>query len=227
MRKRRIWVAVLLGVVLFTILGPTEFSLISYLGTVEDLINAHEKLLVVLATIAIAGFTFTLWRATKGLHAAAGRQAEEMRESLNIAKKSADALIAAQRPWISGNVRLTSPMTFGPRGANVSVDVTTKNFGRSPAIRVSIWPQLIHWSTEEPFNIPAAIRDRRESVERQKQGVGFGFSLFPGETRMQSHGLDIKRSDIDLTTSGGSKPKVYMLLAIFIDYEFRRRYWMD
>ena len=37
---------------------------------------------------------------------------------------------------------------------------------------------------------------------------------------MQSHGLDIKRSDIDLTTSGGSKPKVYMLLAIFIDYEF-------
>ena len=37
---------------------------------------------------------------------------------------------------------------------------------------------------------------------------------------MQSHVLDIKRSGIDINTSGGSKPRVYMLLAIFIDYEF-------
>lgn len=58
---------------------------------IEEFLEAHEKLFIVLSTIAIAGFTFTLWRATDGLFVMARKQAEDMRQSLSIAKDSADA----------------------------------------------------------------------------------------------------------------------------------------
>ena len=47
--------------------GGTESPLLAVIGDMEVFIDAHEKFFIVLATIAIAGFTFTLWRETDGL----------------------------------------------------------------------------------------------------------------------------------------------------------------
>src|SRR3990172_4756251 len=71
--------------------GPVLSVLIDSIGAVERFIERHEKLLIVLATIAIAAFTYTLWRATSGLFEMAEKQSTDIAKSLAIAKKSADA----------------------------------------------------------------------------------------------------------------------------------------
>jgi len=71
--------------------GPVLSVLIDSIGAVERFIERHEKLLIVLATIAIAAFTYTLWRATSGLFKMAEKQSTDMAKSLAIAQKSADA----------------------------------------------------------------------------------------------------------------------------------------
>lgn len=58
----------------------------------EEAVEQHEKTLIILATLAIAGFTGTLWRATKGLFAMAETQGKDMRRSLKIAERSAQAM---------------------------------------------------------------------------------------------------------------------------------------
>ena len=57
---------------------------------IEDFVDAHEKTLIVLSTIAIALFTGTLWRSTTGLQDLAAMQVDDMKKSLRIAKESAD-----------------------------------------------------------------------------------------------------------------------------------------
>jgi hypothetical protein len=66
-----------------------ESPLLSLIAGIEEFLEAHEKSLIVLSTLAIAGFTGTLWRATTGLQDLAAKQASDMDKSLRLAAKSA------------------------------------------------------------------------------------------------------------------------------------------
>ncbi len=110
--------------------GPVLSVIIKTFDTVERLIERHEKLLIVLATIAIAWFTRTLWAATVELSNMAKQQAVDMRESLDIAKKSADssvlqakAAIAIQIPVVA--MGLQKLCEFDSQGNNIRDPVTS------------------------------------------------------------------------------------------------------
>ncbi len=72
--------------------GPIFTVLIESFDAIEGVIDRHEKLLIVLSTIAIAWFTGTLWRATTDLQAIADRQSEETQDSIIQATRSANAM---------------------------------------------------------------------------------------------------------------------------------------
>ena len=76
-------------------------SLLSILVGIERFIVRHEKFFIVLLTFAIAAFTGTLWWVTSGLFSMAKRQANDMRESLDIAKKSADSTALQTRAFVA------------------------------------------------------------------------------------------------------------------------------
>jgi hypothetical protein len=69
----------------------TANNIFALLLRLNEFFTVFEKLFLVGSTIAIAAFTYTLWRATTGLFIMAQRQSDDMRESLDIAKQSADA----------------------------------------------------------------------------------------------------------------------------------------
>lgn len=76
----------------------TAYNIFAVMLRLNDFFTVFEKLFLVVSTIAIAFFTYTLWRATTGLFVMAKQQADDMRESLaiaataaNAAKESADA----------------------------------------------------------------------------------------------------------------------------------------
>lgn len=81
--------------------GGTFNGFLALLAYLEVAIDAHEKLFIVGSTIAIAVFTGTLYRATSGLLDAAERQKADMRESLEIARKSSDAASLQARTAIA------------------------------------------------------------------------------------------------------------------------------
>ena len=70
----------------------TNSPFLAFIADIEGAIDAHEKLFIVLATIAIAWFTATLWDATAGLFFLAKTQAKDMKISLRIADQSANAM---------------------------------------------------------------------------------------------------------------------------------------
>jgi len=84
--------------------GPVLSILIKLFDSIEGYVDRHETLLIVLSTIAIAGFTATLWRATTGLQDLAAKQAKDMEESLRVAKKSANAAMLQAKAAVAAEL---------------------------------------------------------------------------------------------------------------------------
>jgi hypothetical protein len=62
----------------------------SILWHIREILDSYAATIEAMATIAIAGFTFTLWRATT----------EHSRITDGILKLSRDELISSNRPWV-------------------------------------------------------------------------------------------------------------------------------
>jgi hypothetical protein len=127
--------------------GPVFSILIKGLSATETFIGVHEKLLIVISTIAIAAFTGTLYRATSGLLRAAAQQQSDMRESLRIAGISAAAtersvelareeFISTHRPKLI--VRCVFPLEIipDPIGNPIRMYYVVANIGDTPALIV-------------------------------------------------------------------------------------------
>ena len=141
---------------------------LSVLSDVEDFIDAHEKLFIVLFTGAIAWFTGTLWRATNALVASAKKQADDMRESLRIAKQSAEAardsadgIVNANIPYVAPELRMADSNlrlmnALGEQRVRPTVNFVFKNYGGSPATIVEFSDYLAFFDVlpQEPIYPP-------------------------------------------------------------------------
>ena len=117
--------------------GPVLFVLVKSLAVIERFIDTHEKLFLVLSTIAIAWFTGTLWRSTSALETAAKKQGEDMRASLVIASESANAaliqanaLMSAERGYAKMSHR--APLDLTQIMASIQFGMEIRNWGRTP-----------------------------------------------------------------------------------------------
>ena len=135
--------------------GPVLSVLINALSSFENFILEHETLLIVISTIAIAGFTGTLWRATTGLFRMAEKQAVDMEKSLKIAddsaraaRESADAAVKATMPilfpLITDGSRLLPAESTPIQSRHVpTFRFTLENYGKTPAIIIELKYELL------------------------------------------------------------------------------------
>ena len=204
---------------------PLLASVAHFLISVPAFVEKHEKFFIVVATIAIAWFTFTLWRATNGLLNAAKMQQSDMKTSLEIARdaadastkaavaaqKSADSLLMNLRPWLCCQPEIFGPLIYNEqRDAKFQFRFHIKNLGQSPAVAIQFLPFLALNSPqhEQPIirlqkwaehNRAMPPRVARVLFPENKTifGEDLGLVLFPGETHTVDYTIPITRAEIE------------------------------
>ncbi|HEX3943952.1 MAG TPA: hypothetical protein VHW69_07690 [Rhizomicrobium sp.] len=147
-------------------LGP--FALL-WLASV---INKYNGLVIALGTIAVAAFTWTLWRTSD-------KQAQLTRESIDLAR---EAFAAEHRTGLKIYPVKIGPLTYMDNEIWLQVTYEVKNVGAHPAVFVS--PVGHHYRT------PGAMigRDQmlklieQEKMWRDLPAAGYGMALLPNET---------------------------------------------
>jgi hypothetical protein len=164
---------------------------IQLFSVIRDWIDTNGDLLTVAATIAIAFFTFTLWRATSKMMKVAQEQSENMKTSIFIAEKTADAALKAaevaekslaltDRPWLKISLEIAGPLQFIKFGEKTlirtSVQIEIKNIGHSVATDIRHDCQIY---------IPPVMKSGYRFDE-----VSFQKDLFNKLTTQRMHPLD-------------------------------------
>ncbi|GJI89399.1 hypothetical protein [Duganella hordei] len=120
--------------------------------------------------------------------ASSERQANEMEESLRITKVAADAaaeqaktaretLVRSNRPWVGvGQAVGVNELLNFKVGASCAVNLTFKNLGQSPAMRITLTHRLL---VTKPDTDPRTLIEDLGNVNPLE---GFGIPLLPGET---------------------------------------------
>ena len=126
-------------------------------------------LISALATVAIAGFAWTLWQSSE--------------KSWRVARHSADvaerALVASRRAWLSiENLKIIHPTEITEGGARIRVSFTVKNFGQTPAI--GVWLNAAHWFYSGPETYVSASEKFVAGMRNVAAGI-FGPIMFPNE----------------------------------------------
>jgi hypothetical protein len=115
----------------------------------------------------------------------------------NAAKDSARAAAEANRPWVSiKEVSFTEPFRILPDGVVSSVEVKTENVGRSPAVGVSVWVQLI----PVEFGNGPDIRQIQEMVlneARVRADRAFAGSIFPSQITLHDITFSVTRAQLE------------------------------
>lgn len=148
--------------------------------------HENEGPLTLLATILIAGFTGTLWFETNRLYRAGEKQIAITQISADAARRSADALVSSERPWMIATVerkRLTpaieSAIEHGP--SNFEVSITFVNEGRTTAfIGIFHAEAAISDYPKPPNGVPFIIDNEHKAIgkgEDIKFPLGVGLSI--------------------------------------------------
>lgn len=182
---------------------------------------------MVALTGALALFTLWLVFETRRLVGEAvrtsERQAEEMKESLAIATKSAiaaetaaNAALVGQRPWISCEVAVVGPITYSSEGdAQFRFRITAKNVGHSPAMGMRLHVHINLLSPQHELSLVHALRhaDQERGLPAQMKSITLGDGttlpysdtgvlLFPGQEHSVNYLLPLSRKDIEASCEG-------------------------
>jgi len=177
--------------------------LLAVIADIEEFLEAHEKTLIVLSTVAIALFTGTLWRATTGLQDLAASQSADIKQSLRITeesakaaqtsadatKESADAAVKSSMPIlfpfiIDGSKLLPDPSVAEPITHRPKLKFILHNYGKTPAIIISIKYELAFANglPDVPPWINPDIRTDREVIPgdtlRIETAMAFPYSFY-------------------------------------------------
>jgi hypothetical protein len=106
--------------------------------------------------------------------------------TLNAIRGQLDEMQADQRPWLSVTVKPVGQMIFHDnKEVSISLSVISKNFGRSPARRIEIVPE-IHAVTEKNLREVAYRLFQDHTCERAKLvslDNRVGKTVFPTDTK--------------------------------------------
>ena len=168
-------------------------------------------------TGALTLSTVLLWRATKRLSEGAETQAEDTRKSLAIAKQSADAAVAAQRPWLFIETKILSPLTFTEEGPSIKLGFEIHNVGNTPATHVQFWPfMLADLAGEKETLMEAAMGMSRIWADKTRDAP-LGLIAFPGVAPRQEQTHTIWES---FRPNLSENPKFDLIVGIVMNYRF-------
>jgi hypothetical protein len=151
-------------------------------------VSAHENEgpLTLLATILIAGFTGTLWFETNKLWRAGERHIATAEKSANAAKRSADALINIERPWMvaaMGDVNIYEIIKDAADGDGVGLDIPIRfvNEGRTTAFLHSFYGEVaVSGHSKPPSGFSSASGNDMQSIGPGKSAIfriGVGINM--------------------------------------------------
>jgi hypothetical protein len=130
--------------------SPRIYILPAFLLCEGAFIDENSGTITAFATLAIAGFTLTLWRATNSLWDAGERQLRAMRQSVFVniaaakaAKKAANVadrmFVDLERPWVFINLHTGFSFNRDDGSVNPLVRYEIVNHGRTPAMIEQCW----------------------------------------------------------------------------------------
>jgi hypothetical protein len=100
-----------------------------------------------------------------------------MLQASSAAEATALQLELSQRPWISIDTFIESPLTFTPEGsAQVSVNFVIRNVGNTPAKGLSVQPKI---SIASPVEQDPVVQRSKVCEENRTKGAGADGTLFP------------------------------------------------
>jgi hypothetical protein len=129
------------------------------------------------------------------------------RDTIEISRA---AINAAQRPWVSVDVRIAGPLVFNSDGATLTLESRIKNFGRTPAINARVFAYMSLLNSDNLFSECDKQRNRGTKM--------FGELLFPNEASNNNNSVYVSEHDLDVAEQA-SKDK-YLSITIFgcVDY---------
>jgi hypothetical protein len=159
----------------------------------------------------------------KEMVTAYSRHADLFAESLAIAKRSADAAVSAQRPWLRVKVEVGKGIEFSQKqGATVHLHVDLTNVGNSPAHGVNLWTVV------EPRGVGGISRSPLAETARaaRKQAEEFAFiemgqTLYPRESNSGRHTIGVQREALDAAIAAGKHGSMILFhIAVCATYKF-------
>jgi len=177
---------------------------------IYEALRALDTVVTALATVAIAWFTWTLWRSSEKSWLAAGRSAD-------IAER---ALIASRRAWLSiGELKIIHPTKITEEGATIRVQFTVKNLGETPASHV--WPEAIHWLDKGPTTYAAAFEQFQTRLKNHIVAKIPGPLLFPKEGHVMRLVWMVDADSIGRATVTGANNAKRVSFALFLAVAYK------
>jgi hypothetical protein len=149
---------------------------------------------------------------TSDLAVAAGKQADQALVQSHAAQQqsviSANQLELSQRPWVSANFSVASPLVFDQDGGHVSIFVVIKNTGHSPAVRgfydFKLYPTFLR--LPDPVEERETICKNVEGQSALQNNVKFSQTFFVDDNIGSNIGLtmspeQIKNAMVDIPES--------------------------
>ena len=178
---------------------PENIKLSSPLVTHAEAINKTEKApdyfssewwlvylngILMAITGVLAFFTWKLYSATVGL----GRKADQLNRQ---------ALVADQRPWVTCEIEMQGGLRREKNGdVVVSLVITLKNVGKSPALNIQIFPEIYAaFGSEHPADYQRKIAEREREKPIGKSGSNE--ILFPGAHSVHHIATPLQQRDIE------------------------------
>jgi hypothetical protein len=182
--------------------------------------EAISAIISALATVVIAGFTISLARSTKKLWNETQAAGEVTKKSAQAAEKTAiaaehsiqisrEAYVASERPWISVDAGIGTNLERTPVGVEFGINFTVKNHGKSPAINVHIFYEVVTLKIGgDPFS--GARKKVTERGIEARAGANMGVQLFPSEVKVISWKSPLTTNEIKLALESHKPPAGFL-----------------
>jgi hypothetical protein len=214
---------------------------------IAKFLNDYSNTITALSGVAVAGFTFTLWRSTDKLWISAEKQREnsdrqysldrqDTTNSLRIAARAATAmeeankvsrehLVAAERPWLNASIEVLGEIRFiydggEETGCSLGFSISLKNFGKSPATEVQVSAHLIIGASETPWN----FLDYQINLSNSMLGWRDRSQddiIFPGETRIIPQ-LRLANYSDTIETRSSNAVRVFVVGCVHYGFPFSK-----
>ena len=139
-------------------------------------------------------------------------------------KTSAEAAVAAQRPWISVDVRIEEPLLITEQEVRIGLTFTITNSGNSPAVNTRVIPQLAAIPIRDGLDFETAIRKALKISNNWSRFPNrIGRTIPPKRKSIERHVVQLPRSEIleVVSSSDEADPnRVILNLGGCIDYDF-------
>jgi hypothetical protein len=142
----------------------------------------------------------------------------------STAEATARQFELSQRPWISIDTSIESPLTFTPEGAaQVSVNFVIRNVGSTPAKGLSVQPKILIASRGEQDPVMQRSKVCEENRTREAETDG---TLFPKVELTKSVTFVADAWDIvkELNRTGSFSPVVIVCASYRSTFDDRARY---